>query len=607
MLNESGYTDGWYANLQSKLTLTQKLDFITEGLNIKLSGSFDADYNSKTKRTKTPTSYMMQLNDAGEKEYIQINEGAPNLTDHSEASKGGEKRVYLEASLNYKRIFNNVHDVSGLLLYMQKERQTQGSGLPYKKQSIVARGSYGYDNRYMLEGSFGLTGSENFAEGHRYGIFPAVGIAWYASNEKFMKGTEDIINKLKIRASYGITGNDNVGGTRFPYRGSLKTDAGGYNFGFNVGANGGGTNDQGKGIIENLFAAPFLSWEIEEKKNIGFDLGLLRGRIDMSVDFFKNDRRDILMQRKTVSAVTGFRQSPWQNFGKVTNKGLDGNIVVKQSINNVNISFRGNFTYAKNKIMEYDEVSPRYEYQRYTGQSLKTPLLYIADGLYTADDFIITENPENGSKSYSLKEGLPVPSAAVSPGDIKYLDLNGDGKIDSYDQTYNHKFYAENPELVYGFGLNAEYKGFYAGIFFQGVAKASMNLNGSRDFVPFSFGQLGSLRREGFDHWSSRNPENQDVLFPRLHTEEFSHNKLNSTWWYRDASFLRLKNIELGYTFNKEMLRKMAIQNARIYVQGNNIAVWDHIGMWDPELGSARSGIKYPINMTWTLGVEFGF
>ncbi|MRZ57547.1 SusC/RagA family TonB-linked outer membrane protein, partial [Parabacteroides distasonis] len=607
MLNESGYTDGWYANLQSKLTLTQKLDFITEGLNIKLSGSFDADYNSKTKRTKTPTSYMMQLNDAGEKEYIQINEGAPNLTDHSEASKGGEKRVYLEASLNYKRIFNNVHDVSGLLLYMQKERQTQGSGLPYKKQSIVARGSYGYDNRYMLEGSFGLTGSENFAEGHRYGIFPAVGIAWYASNEKFMKGTEDIINKLKIRASYGITGNDNVGGTRFPYRGSLKTDAGGYNFGFNVGANGGGTNDQGKGIIENLFAAPFLSWEIEEKKNIGFDLGLLRGRIDMSVDFFKNDRRDILMQRKTVSAVTGFRQSPWQNFGKVTNKGLDGNIVVKQSINNVNLSFRGNFTYAKNKIMEYDEVSPRYEYQRYTGQSLKTPLLYIADGLYTADDFIITENPENGSKSYSLKEGLPVPSAAVSPGDIKYLDLNGDGKIDSYDQTYNHKFYAENPELVYGFGLNAEYKGFYAGIFFQGVAKASMNLNGSRDFVPFSFGQLGSLRREGFDHWSSRNPENQDVLFPRLHTEEFSHNKLNSTWWYRDASFLRLKNIELGYTFNKEMLRKMAIQNARIYVQGNNIAVWDHIGMWDPELGSAGSGIKYPINMTWTLGVEFGF
>jgi len=607
MLNESGYQDSWYANLQSKLTLTQKLDFITEGLNIKLAGSFDADYSSATKRTKTPTTYLIQLNDAGEKEYIQINEGSPNLTDHSEASKGGEKRVYLEASLNYKRIFNKVHDVSGLLLYMQKERQTQGSGLPYKKQSVVARASYGYDNRYLVEGSFGLTGSENFAQGHRYGIFPAVGVAWYASNEKFMKGTEDIINKLKFRASFGITGNDNVGGTRFPYRGSLKMDAGGYNFGFNVGANGGGTNGQGAGIIENLFAAPFLSWEIEEKKNIGLDLGLLRGRIDMSVDFFKNDRRDILMQRKTVSAVTGFRQSPWQNFGKVSNQGFDGNIVVKQNIQQVNLSFRGNVTYAKNKINEYDEVAPRYDYQRYTGQSLNTPLLYIADGLYTDNDFNITVNPENGSKTYTLKEDQARPSASVSPGDIKYIDLNKDGKIDSYDQTYDHKFYAPNPELVYGFGLNADYKGFYAGIFFQGVAKASMNLNGSRDFVPFTFGKLGSLRRDGFDHWSSRNPENQNVMFPRLHTEEFSHNRLSSTWWYRDASFLRLKNIEFGYNFDKNLLRQKAIKNARIYVQGNNIAVWDHIGMWDPELGSAGAGVKYPINMTWTVGVEFGF
>ena len=158
----------------------------------------------------------------GEKEYIQVNEGSPDLTDHQKGDNGGEKRIYLEGSLNYKRIFNDVHDISGLLLYMQKERQTQGSGLPYKKQSVVARVSYGYDSRYMVEGSFGLTGSENFAKGHRYGIFPAVGLAWYISNEKFMETTEDIINKLKLRASYGITGNDDVGGTRFPYRGSLN-------------------------------------------------------------------------------------------------------------------------------------------------------------------------------------------------------------------------------------------------------------------------------------------------------------------------------------------------------------------------------------------------
>lgn len=607
LLNESGYQKKWNAYIQSKVSLNQKLDFITNGLSLKLSGSFDADYYSTTKRTKIPTTFRLQLNDTGEKEYIQVNEGAPNLTDHQDAAKGGEKRVYLEASLNYKRIFNELHDVSGLLLYMQKEQQTQGSGLPYKKQSVVARVSYGYDNRYMAEGSFGLTGSENFAEGHRYGIFPAIGLAWYISHEKFMKGTEDFISKLKFRVSYGITGNDNVGGSRFPYRGTLVTNGSDYFLGFNAGANGGGTNNPGTGIYEDTFAVPSLSWEKEEKKNVGLDFGLFQGRIDASIDFFKNDRHDILMQRKTVSAIPGFRKNPWQNFGKMTNKGFDGNIVIKQNIQNVNFSLRGNVTYAKNRIVEYDEVDPRYEYQRYTGHSLSTPSLWIADGLYTNDDFIITENSLDGSKTYTLKEGLPVPSSPVSPGDIKLVDLNKDGKIDSYDVTYDHNFHSVNPEWVYGFGLNVDYKGFYAGIFFQGVANTSININATGRLTPFSMGQTGAVRKEGLSHWSSRDPDNQDVLFPRLHTSEFSHNNLRNTWWYRSGDFIRLKNVEFGYVFDNKILNKLAIKNARIYVQGNNLAVWDKIKMWDPELGQNGIGAKYPLNRTWTVGVEFGF
>lgn len=602
-LNESGYQKQWNANLQSKVTLNQKLDFITEGLSLKLAGSFDADYYSATKRTKTPTTYRMILNENGEKEYIQINEGNPDLTDFSGAGTGGEKRIYLEGSLNYKRVFNDIHDVSGMLLYMQKEKQSQGVGLPYKKQSVVARASYGYDNRYMVEGSFGLTGSENFAKGHRYGIFPAVGVAWYISNEKFMKSTEDVISKLKLRASYGLTGNDNVGDTRFPYRGSLNRGGAGYNFGFNIGSGGGGTNNPG-GVHESTFEAPTLAWEVEEKKNIGIDLGLLRGQIDLSADIFKNDRRDILMQRKTVSGMTGFRSNPWQNFGKMSNKGFDGNIVFKQNIQEVALTFRGNVTYAKNKIVEYDEVEPRYAYQRVTGNSLNKPLLYIADGLYTDDDFNITEDPTNGQKTYSLKEGLPKPAASVSPGDIKYHDLNEDGRIDSYDRTYDHDRHSENPEWVYGFGLNIDYKGFYAGIFFQGVANASMNIS---NLIPFRQGQTTSARREAMtSHWSSHNPDNQDVLVPRLHNNYFEHNHYASTWWYKSGNFIRLKNLEFGYVFDSKMLRKIAMKNARIYVQGNNLAVWDDIKMWDPELGSAGAS-KYPINMTWTVGLELGF
>ena len=607
MLNESGYTRDWDAYLQSKITLKQKLDFITKGLSLKLTGSFDATYSSSTKRTKSPTIYLMKLNEAGEKEYVLINEGKPNLTDPSGNGTSGQKQIYLEASFNYDRVFNDVHDVHGMVLYMQKDRQQQGSGLPYKKQSVVARVSYGYDNRYMLEGSFGLTGSENFAKGHRYGIFPAVGAAWYISNEAFMEGTEDIISKLKLRASYGLTGNDDVGDDRFPYRGTMNSGSSGYNFGFKTGVGGGGTNGQGSGVIEGLFEAPYLSWEVEEKKNIGIDIGLLRGQIDLSVDFFKNDRRDILMQRKTVSAMAGFRESPWQNFGKVTNKGFDGNIIFKQNIDEFMLTFRGNVTYAKNKIVEYDEVKPLYDYQLYTGHSMGTPLLYIADGLYTPDDFDITENPVDGSKTYTLKAGLPKPAAEVMPGDIKYRDLNGDEVINDYDRTYDNGFYSTNPEWVYGFGLSGEWKGIYAGVFFQGVANASINIK-SGSFIPFQDGDMQAVRKEVLhSHWSSNDPYNQNVMFPRLRPSQYSHNSMNSTWWYRSGNFLRLKNIEVGYEFDSKLLARHWVKRARIYAQGTNIAVWDDIKMWDPELGSADGGQKYPINMTWTIGVELGF
>ncbi len=604
LLNESGYKTQWEAYLQSKIVLNQKLDFITKGLSLKLSGSFDADYYSETVRSKVPTSYRLEVDKEGNRHYIMVNEGRPDLSDPQESGKGGEKQIYLEAALNYKRLFNDLHDVSGIILYMQKERQSQGNGLPFKKQSVVARASYGYDSRYLLEASFGLTGSENFAKGHRYGIFPAVGAAWYVSNEAFMKPIENIVNKLKVRLSYGITGNDAIGGSRFPYRGSLQ-GGNGYNFGFADGPNGNASNGYG-GLIEGQFAAPYLSWEIEEKKNVGIDLGLFGGRVDLSVDFFKNDRKDILMQRKSVSSVAGFRQNPWQNFGKVSNKGLDGNIVLKQRINKVNLSFRGNFTFAKNKVVEYDEVNPQYEYQRYTGNSLGKPMLLIADGLYRNSDFDIIENADNGSKQYILKSGLPVPSGEVRPGDIKYRDINNDGKIDSYDATYDHKYKSENPEIVYGFGLNAEWKGFYAGVFFQGVGKASINLKSGK-FIPFTQGELGAVGVEAKDHWSSSNPDNTNTLFPRLHTANFAHNSYESTWWYRDGSFLRLKNIEFGYNFKENLLNKLAIKHARIYVQGNNLAVWDDIKMWDPELGSAAGGARYPINRTWTMGLELTF
>ena len=604
MLNESGYTRKWSAYIQSKINLRQKLDFITKGLYLKLTGSFDANYASSMRRSKSPDVYHLELNSLGEKEYVLIKQGSPDLSDFGGASTSGRKQIYLEGSLNYDRTFNDVHDVHAMVLYMQKERQDQGASLPYKKQSYVARLSYAYDNRYFVESSFGLTGSENFAKGNRFGIFPAVGAAWYISNEKFMEGTEDVINKLKLRVSYGLTGNDDVGGSRFPYRGKIDSSSG-YDFGFVVGT--GGTNSQGSGRVEGPFEAPYLSWEMEEKKNIGIDLGLWRGRIDLSVDFFLNDRTDILMKRKTVSAMAGFRQNPWQNFGKVTNKGFDGNIIVKQNIRNVALTFRGNVTYARNKIIEYDEVSPKYDYQKQTGTSIGKPILFIADGLYAESDFNVTVDPVSGAKNYTLKDGLPDPKALVMPGDIKYRDLNGDNVIDDYDSTYGHEFYGNNPEWVYGFGLSGEWKGFYAGVFFQGTANSSINLNSGK-FIPFDEGVSVAIRSEAMtSHWSSLDPDNWDVIYPRLRPLRFTHNSKASTWWYRSGDFLRLKNVEVGYELDSKWLNKYWMKRARLYVQGTNLAVWDHIKMWDPELGDADGGQKYPLNMAWTIGLELGF
>lgn len=368
--------------------------------------------------------------------------------------------------------------------------------LPYRKQNLVGRISYGYDSRYMLEGSFGMTGSENFAEGHRWGIFPAVGAAWYISNESFIRNHSAAkwLSKLKLRTSYGMTGNDNIGpSSRFPYREQLKTNDSGYAFNIPVGSSGGNPSG-GNGIVESTFAAPVLSWEIEKKFNVGVDLGFFDNRIDITADYFFNRREDILIQRKIVPKTLGFRVNPWQNFGIVDNKGLDGSLTLNHQFGDLKVSARGNITYVRNEIVEYDEVPSKYNYQNYTGQSIGQPYCYIAEGLYTPDDFTTTTTSTEGYL-YELKADVPKPAANVAPGDIKYKDLNGDGLINEYDMTYENGLNSTNPELVYGFGLNLEYKGFFAGIFFQGVGKTTVNLmSNSNYFMPFIRGvEVGRL------------------------------------------------------------------------------------------------------------------
>ena len=349
-----------------------------------------------------------------------------------------------------------------------------------------------------------------------------------------------------------------------------------------------------------------MTWEKERKINVGLDLGMFRGRIEMTADYFTNRRSDILIERVTIPTATGFRNNPWQNYGITSNKGFDASLTLKHKIGDVNLSAIGNFTYAKNKIIEMDEVPQAYSWLAATGTSIGTPKVYIADGLFSNADFDITTHSD-GSHGYTLKQGIPTYSSDVKPGDIKYKDLNGDGKINDSDMTYYSGLYPSNPGIIYGFGLNAEYKGFYAEVFFQGQAKASTNMKSNTSyFVPFDLGRdQSSARLEAADHWRANDPDNMNVLYPRLHTNEYSNNVLQSTWWYRSANFLRLKNVEIGYEFNKKWIRSLRMQSLQLYVQGTNVAVWDHIKLWDPEI--LNSGATYPICGTWTMGLNITF
>ena len=605
-LMNSGYSKEWRTYIQSKVEVDQKLDFITNGLSAKAAISYDADMSFTTKRTKNPSQYIATSRDEnGKLLFSQVVQGSNDLSAFNN-SNSGRKNIYFETSVNYKRIFEERHNIGGMLLYMQKESQYHNEPLAYKKQGFVGRLTYGFEDRYFLEGNFGYTGSEAFAKGHRFGFFPAIGIGWYLSNEPYYpQNLQNIIPKFKLRVSIGRTGNDNTGGDRFLYRGTMNTSASGYNVGYHDNGTLGGI---GNGIVEGRFEAPYLSWEIEDKKNYGIDLGLLGNKIDIMIDRFNNRRHGILLQRNTVSNVTGFQQMPWQNYGIVNNKGIDGSINLNHHIGDWNFQVMGNITFARNEIKEYDQIPQKYPWMEKIGTRINGWDLYIAEGLYKENDFIISG--EGLNKTYTLKPEFPVPAIGgdIKPGDIKYKDLNGDGKIDNFDIIVD-AVQPSVPELVYGFGLNVSYKSLYAGIFFQGAGNTStvLGANYPESFFPFAWGfEESSLRAVVLDRWTEES-QREDVMFPRLRTYSHPHNNARSTWWARDASFLRLKNIEMGYNLPNNLLEKYQINALRIYFMANNVAVWDKIKMWDPEQGNANGGFSYPLPRTLSLGIEFTF
>ena len=592
MSTQQGYYRATSGKLESLFAIEQDLKFITPGLKAKVTFSYDYSARTYVTRGKTPDYYSTATSrdDEGNLVHSILKYGSEFL-GHSNDAEYGDNSLYFEGTVMYNQTFAQKHAVDAMLLYNLRSYDNGGTQ-PYRNQGIAGRASYTYDRRYVFEFNFGYNGSENFAKGQRFGFFPSGAIGWLMSEEHWMEPARDVLSKFKLRASIGLVGNDNIGGSRrFAYLTTINGNANGYNWGYNG-------DVYYTGVQEGEIGVADLTWETSRKANVGFELGLYND-LDLSVDFFQELRSNIFMQRNTIPSQAGFISTPYANFGKVDNRGVDLSATYNHRFKcGLNLALRGTFTYAKNTILEIDEPEAvKGTYRSQTGQSINTLYGYTADGLYTADDFDAAGN---------LLPGLPTPElgAVVRPGDIKYIDMNNDGKINDEDQGYIGG--TNDPRIVYGFGANLAWYGVDINVFFQGVGDAWRVIGGSNYFIPGSGqGVLGNVYANYNDRWTEANPS-QDVFWPRLSESTNTNNNVASTWWKKDMSFLRLETLEVGYSLPESALEKMKMKKFRIALSGNNLFCFSKFKLWDPELRT-NDGLRYPTMRSGMVSIELGF
>ena len=591
---QHGYQTTSSSKVESLFSVEQDLKFITPGLKFKGLFSFDRYSKSWVKRHRTPTYYNPATGrDEEGNLLLSVGTDGQEFLDTENKGEWGNKATYLEGNITYDRTFDGKHAVNAMFLYNQRDYQ-DGNVVPFRRMGIAGRASYTYDNRYIAEFNFGYNGSENFTKGNRFGFFPSVAVGYMLSEEKFMEKYKDTFSKIKFRASWGLTGNDQLDGRRFAFLPTIDTD-GSYKWGVN--------NDYNRASrFEGEFGVMNLTWETVEKLNVGTEIGLWNA-LDLQVDWFKEQRRDIFMQRNNIPSAAGFRKTPWANYGKVDNIGVDLSLTYNQQITkDLHIGFRGTFTYAHNTIVEMDEALGVMGTNRQrTGHSVNELFGLVADGLFTEDDFVT-----NDKGDLVLKEGIPSHTFnSVRPGDIKYGDIDGDGSITNNDEVAMGG--TVNPEIVYGFGATARYKQVDFNVFFQGNGKTHRFIGGvASNFLPGSSqGAMGNVLTNYNDRWTPENPS-EDVFYPRLSYGANTNNSQNSTWWLRNMSMLRMKDIEVGYTLPKRWMSRIGLENIRLYAKGSNLLTFSAFDLWDPELDT-QNGAKYPIMKSVSFGIDVNF
>ena len=593
-----GYKDYSKTLVLAQLELKQDLSFITEGLSVR--GLFNTSRYSyfDVSRYYTPFYYKIGMYDKQNDSYVLMplneKEGKEYL-DYSEGKKEVNSTIYFEAAAQYNRTFNKKHATSALLVFTTREELKGNAGdlqlsLPYRNVGLAGRLTYGYDNRYFIEGNFGYNGSERFAASERYGFFPSVGAGYLISNEKFWEPFSKVVSKLKLKATYGLVGNDAIGKDkdRFFYLSNVNLDNGdrGYTFGTDFGYSL-------NGISISRYEDPYITWEKAYKQNYGIELGLLE-KLEIQADYFRENRKNILQSRSSIPTTMGLQASPQSNIGESFGSGIDISVDYSESFNkDLWASVRGNFTYATSEFRVYEEPDyAKAPWRSHIGQSLGQQWGLIAERLFV-DDEDVKNSPVQQYGEYKA-------------GDIKYKDINRDGIIDDQDKVPIG--YPTTPEIIYGFGFSLGYKNFDLSAFFQGSARSSFWID-TKNLSPFAdtdddgnvVSQNALLDKIAKSHWSEDNRDPY-AFWPRLSDYVVNNNNQRSTWFMRNGSFLRLKSAELGYTVPKEITRKIHIGMIRVYVSGTNLLTFSKFKLWDPEM--AGNGLGYPVQRVINLGIN---
>ena len=607
-----GYDNLTKNQIYSNLRVTQDLDMLTKGLKLTAMYAFDVYNEIHVHQDRAESTYnfldtSVPYDMNGQPILQRIYEGSNVLSYKQETS--GNKKTYLEASLNYDRTFNDDHRVSALFLFNQQSKLLYPKGtledaIPYRMMGIAGRATYSWKDRYFAEFNIGYNGAENFSPKHRFGTFPAFGVGWVVSNEKFWQPLSKAVSFLKIRYTDGKVGNSEVSDRRFMYLDQMKENG---DYGYKFGPNG--TKWSG---YETVNMAVDLIWEESRKQDLGIDLKLFNDDLSIVFDLFKERRENILLKREhSIPSFLGYNTSaPYGNIGIIENKGFDGTIEYNKRINkDWVIALRGNVTFNKDKWIQGELPEQKYEWMNQYGHNINGVKGYVAEGLFTQteiDDMARWESLSDANKAITPK---PFASqfGTVKAGDIKYKDLNNDGQIDAYDQTYISR--GDVPTTVYGFGFTVGWKDLSVGMMFQGVAGAERVLNGS-SVNPFNGGGgSGNLYSNIGDRWTEENLD-QNAFYPRLsygsETTSNINNFQKSTWWVRNMNFLRLKTLQVSYNLPKPWVNKVHLKNAAVYVMGTNLFTLSRFKLWDPELNT-DNGASYPNTTSYSVGINFTF